>query len=779
MVSAWRRRITGISRALLSVSAAAAPLTALAEAGKRPWMLEDVVAIPQIEQIVVSEDHRSLAYILRVANTKENRTEFDLHVLSLTDRSDRLLARSAWLHDVQFVPGKNRWSILGDFGAGVQLYDLDDQGRPSPLVVTSSSVLVGSADGAEPGFTFLAPVRVGVASYSWSPDGKRLFYAILQETAPTTAVLSNEAAIQAGSPRRHSPTVSVSFFLKETDHAPIRLAQAPDTDLLARWLGAMPEWNSTWLDYSLQDDFHDIPHVTRHRWRFDGEQVPPLPQQAFRWTGMAWGPSGGRLMVERIGGERRLREHRPDGHVQDYGQTDAVLSDPRSPGSWRAPDGSYSITAVRIPSQGRYALLRLDRSGRTRLIETPESLRTCSFTRDVERGYCIHEGISVPPELVAVNPRSGAVHRVAVLSPRHDSLAPLPVQRRTWRNAFGYKAVGYVVYPPGFIAGGRYPAVIVTHGSDADQRFGAYEFQWNYPVQALAERGYVVVLIADPYSSQSATIEQAQTTWGRCDGLTSPAQMRHLLWLNTLESYRAAIASLAAEKTIDPARVGLAGYSAGSQAVNVAVTQSRLFRAASSGDGGFLEPSGYKNAVCSYQAIFGGPPSDPRYRADYEALSPTYRATFATTPLLQQVADVRPSVTDLYFAYQAAGAPMALTLYPGESPASDETHLFHIPSNRLAAMEENIAWFDFWLRGIEPSAGPDGHRRQQWHALRQMTLAFAGRKTHELLQTRAQLSAAASASSLPAAADARPSPVSAVAGIASRIPPSAKSPAFR
>src|SRR3546814_15560878 len=63
---------------------------------------------------------------------------------------------------------------------------------------------------------------------------------------------------------------------------------------------------------------------------------------------------------------------------------------------------------------------------------------------------------------------------------------------------------------------------------------------------------------------------------------------------------------LAAEGLVDPARVGIAGYSRGAQMVNVAITQMQIFSAASSGDGGFLAPSGYAGWPASYNPVYGG-----------------------------------------------------------------------------------------------------------------------------------------------------------------------------
>src|SRR3546814_3897815 len=85
-----------------------------------------------------------------------------------------------------------------------------------------------------------------------------------------------------------------------------------------------------------------------------------------------------------------------------------------------------------------------------------------------------------------------------------------------------------------------------------------------------------------------------------------------LIWINGVYSFEDAIAELASEGIVDPDRIGIAGYSRGSQMVNVAMTQSEMFRAASSGDGNYLEPASYSDPKDGYHAVFGGPPSGDR-----------------------------------------------------------------------------------------------------------------------------------------------------------------------
>src|SRR3546814_19619196 len=79
-------------------------------------------------------------------------------------------------------------------------------------------------------------------------------------------------------------------------------------------------------------------------------------------------------------------------------------------------------------------------------------------------------------------------------------------------------------------------------------------------------------------------------------------------------------------------------------------------------------------------------------------IAPSLRADSACAPVLQQMASPFAGAIDFYAALREAKVPAQISLYPGETTATDETHLFHIPSNRLRAMQENLAWFDFWLR---------------------------------------------------------------------------------
>ncbi len=683
------------------------------------WSLDDLVTVPDVRDVVLSDNGETVAYLLRIADQATDRPTFELHVMTIATRIDRLVAKSTYLEQVRNIPGQANWSVLGDFGEGVQLYSVSNAGAIRPLVVSPTGVLVGSAEGADPSYSGTPPTHMGVASYDWSPDGTRLFYSTLETLPAARRALVNDQVNIASARRRWSPQVLVRFFMRSKDGESVPVLTRPGTDRVARYLGALPVWGDDYLEYGVQGDDKPDPIVVRYRWRFQTRSAVPAPGDvAVATKAMVAGPHGRPLEIARANGVRHLIERLPDGTSFDFGPTMLGLSDGRSPGHWRSPSGGYALVAVRILDEARYALLRLDADGRSRLIQTHESLTHCAFNASVTRGVCVHEGLMLAPELVEISVEHGTVRSLSPISRRHSTLRPFATERRTWLNQFGYKAVGFVMYPRDYRKGQRYPSIIITHGSDADERFAAPDLQWSYPVQAFLERGYVVLAVNDPYTAQSETLEAAQRTWNSCDGRLASEDLRRLIWLNAVESYRSLIDQLAREGLVDPARVGIAGYSAGSQMTNVAITQTNLFKAASSGDGAYLEPAGYRYLQCSYRAVFGGAPGDPKAIPNYLALAPSYRADRTTAAVLQQLAEPRAGALDFYQALRAANVPAEVTLYPGETPASDETHLLHIPSNRRAAMEENIEWFDFWLKGIRPASTGDPERARRWEAMR-------------------------------------------------------------
>src|SRR3546814_3135765 len=87
-----------------------------------------------------------------------------------------------------------------------------------------------------------------------------------------------------------------------------------------------------------------------------------------------------------------------------------------------------------------------------------------------------------------------------------------------------------------------------------------------------------------------------------------------------------------------------------------------MFRAASSGDGGYLEPAFYPSLSASYDSVYGGPPTDPAALPNYLRMAPSLRGKEACGAMLLQMATPYSASIDLYSALRKATIPAQITL---------------------------------------------------------------------------------------------------------------------
>ena len=685
-------------------------------ADERHWTVEDIVTVPEVSAIALSEDRDFAIYSVRAADIAADRMRSTLRLIEVRTGAQRDLLSANEAEQLKRIPKSDDWSAILDLGEGMQLYRISRSGEILPLLVNPATMLAGSADMALPGSSAAAPRRIGILAYDWSPDGRWLWYSVLKPIAAGT-VPRFDASVAGDRDRGRSRiNAMIEIHVRGPGRADHIVATRPARDRVARYFGGEVVWQGGDAIFRAEEaDGSEDGRFETYAWNLKERRLRRVVSE--RNGQNFWvmrGPRGGQLVSRGVGDPLQLVESFSDGSFHNYGHFPFIVGDPRSVGARLAADGKSAILGTRTIGNPRYGIVLVSRSG-VREIGS-DSFTRCDFSADLALGICVREGISSAPELVRVEPQRGRVDRLATVSARHAAIAPLTIRPRTWTNRLGYKANGYVVLPRGYRAGRRYPAIVVTHGSDADERFANVGLQWEYPVQVWAERGYVVLLINDPRSRQSEDLTAAYAAWSRGDGPPGPEEVQRLIWLNGVYSFEDAVSELVAETIVDADRVGIAGFSRGSQMVNVAITQSHMFRAASGGDGSLLEPYSYPAIPQSYKAIFGGSPFGEHIDR-YRRFSPSLNAHKACTALLQQVVKPRGGAIDLYQALRAHNVPSQLTLYPGESPASDETHVFHIPSNRQMAQRENIAWFDYWLLRKRDPAMPFSERLAIWDAM--------------------------------------------------------------
>jgi dipeptidyl aminopeptidase/acylaminoacyl peptidase len=312
-----------------------------------------------------------------------------------------------------------------------------------------------------------------------------------------------------------------------------------------------------------------------------------------------------------------------------------------------------------------------------------------------------------PPEIYAasVEPRPGAVpltdpagHVQPRAIPPAAQLRPLTAINREWADAVSFSNAeplrfnstdeamieGWLLRPPGYQEGLRYPLIVRIHGGPVAQ------FSWGFSFerQWLASQGYAVLYV-NPRGSWGYGQEFALALWADWGG-------------PDLDDVLAGVDHLVIRGIADPERLGVGGWSYGGILTNYLITRSDRFQAAIAGA-----------SEADYFACYGvddlqgwwenelGLPYEPEARAVYEALSPIHDIDRVVTPTLFLVGedDWRvPAVQSEQIYAQLRrrmidGGPLTgLIVYPGES------HGIARPSFVIDRWRRYRAWYDLHLR---------------------------------------------------------------------------------
>jgi len=311
------------------------------------------------------------------------------------------------------------------------------------------------------------------------------------------------------------------------------------------------------------------------------------------------------------------------------------------------------------------------------------------------------QGINSPPLLLVSDP---SVPRSRVLWNPNAWVSTLQLSRVSlyrWQDQTGREWTGGLYLPPHQQLGQRYPLVIQTHGFD-EQKFAASgSFPTAFAAQELATAGIVVLQIRDCPSE--ATPQEA------------PCQ---------LAGYEAAIKKLSAAGLVDPALVGIIGFSRTCFYVLAALTEgSSRFKAASITDGvdlGYLQymlnlDEGDNAIAHEADAIIGARPFGQGLRKWIER-SPVFNMDRVSSPL--QVVATKEGLVQMWEPYAALrylGKPVDLLIL------NSNEHVLSKPSERLASQGSTVDWFRYWLQGYRDPDPAKSSQYERWDAMGRQT----------------------------------------------------------
>ena len=365
-------------------------------------------------------------------------------------------------------------------------------------------------------------------------------------------------------------------------------------------------------------------------------------------------------------------------------------------GLWWSASGK-DVLFLRRSGQGnsRTSLMRW-RPGPPRVetvFSTENLLAGCQISGQLL--LCASEASNEPRRIIAFDTETGKERVIFDPNPEFAAIRLGKVERLHWLNPDGQEGFGDLVLPPSYRPGDRLPLIVVQYRTRGFLRGGVGD---EYPIQLFAARGYAVLSVENPSPYYLRLGDRGWTTWKEAERENiRDAHER----MNVLSSLTSGVQVVIDRGIADPARIGITGLSDGAATVQFALIHSRLFSAAAlSSMGSDSQMMVYGGpALIEERAKMGFPLYDPPFegegKAYWKANSLAFNADLPKVPLLMQLADHEYILgLESYTVLRNHHWPVELYSFPGEY------HLKTQAAHRAAIYQRNLAWFDYWLRGI-------------------------------------------------------------------------------
>jgi hypothetical protein len=314
----------------------------------------------------------------------------------------------------------------------------------------------------------------------------------------------------------------------------------------------------------------------------------------------------------------------------------------------------------------------------------------------------VEQDLNTPPQLVAIDTRSGRKELLWDPNPQFKDLKFGRVEDVKWLGAGGHEVRGGLYLPPDYSPGKRYPLVIQTHGYDPQAFWIDGPFTSAFASQSLAGKGIVVLQIPDSHDSE-ATPEEAP------------------LMVNTFER---AIDYLDGRGLIDPNRVGIVGFSRTCLYVAYMLTHSRYKIAAATladgVDGGYFEYIASGASIADESDRLWGIAPFGKGLATWLERSPGFQLSKVEAAVrLEDHGDGSDgggilSQWEWFIGLSRLHKAVDLIYLP------KGTHILDRPSDRMASQQGNVDWFCFWLKAEEDPDPAKAQQYSRWRELRKL-----------------------------------------------------------
>ncbi len=570
----------------------------LLSAEKRLLKVDDLFEIKDVNDPQISPEGDWVAYTVRKPDLKADKSDTDIY---MTRWDGQETVRVTTSKGAETTP---RFSPDGRWLAFLSSRDYDQE--------TDQVWLLSRAGGEAERLT---DFKGGVSDVTWSPDSKRLALVVL-DPDPEACDPAKEGGKAACDEKTPKPIVvnrykfkedQVGYLGKRHEHLFVFdvAARKGEQITTGEYDDALPSWSPDGRSLAFvskraekdpdRDDNWDIyvmepkaGAALRRLTTFEGGDDEP------GWsTPPAWSPDGKQIAYLQGGPPKYIYYVLPKlAIVPVAGGAARVVTASLDRGvgllHWSADGQSIYCT---LEDDGSVHLAKVQAStGKVDRVLT--GARTISDF-DLGKGDRIAVLSSTPDEPTEVFALQGTTLRP--LSKQNQAfLTQVKVgstEQVSVKSKDGTAVTAFIVRPPDFQTGRKYPAILRIHGGPVGQFQNEFDFEW----QILAANGYVV-LAANPRGSSGRGEEFCRAIyadWGNKDA----------------QDVLAAVDYAVAKGIADPNRLGVGGWSYGGMLTNYVIGQDTCFKAACSGASisNILAGYGTDQYVVEYEAELGLP----------------------------------------------------------------------------------------------------------------------------------------------------------------------------
>ena len=630
---------------------------------------DELVSLARVGSPALSPDGRQVAYTVRETNWDENAFETEIWLADVASRQARQLTRAKKSSSAPaFSRDGRRLAFISDRDGKRQVYLLWVQGGEAEALTRSEQ---------------------GINAFAWSPDGTRI--AFTEADAKPEAMKARD---ERGGEYEVVEEDRAFTHLHVIDLASRTAQRLTSGDIVVGAFSWSPDGTRIAFDHAPTSrpgtGADDISIVT-----VADRRLTPLVVQAGPDTRPTWSPDGTAVAFETA-----------MSHPAFYYANGLIATIPAQGGTitvvtrsfdedahlvaW-APAGIYFQGLARTWSH----LYRVDpvTTAVTRVgPDAPVVDMGFSFARDFST-VAFTRATATSLAEVAVGPIVSM--QPAVLTSSSAQIEGWQIGTRelvTWKSQDGAAIEGVLHKPADFVAGRRYPLLVVIHGGPTGtSRPVPLSATGVYPIDMWVARG---ALVLEPNYRGSAGY----------GGAFRALNVRNL-GVGDAWDVLSGIDALVARGMVDRDRVGAMGWSQGGYISAFLTTHhSDRFKAISVGAGISNWMTYYVNTDITPftpQYLNATPWDDP---AIYATTSPMSAITRAGTPTLIQHGerDLRvpvPNAYELFRGLQDRKVPSRLIIYKGFG------HGLNKPRAQRAALEHNTEWFERYFWSPSPPAG--------------------------------------------------------------------------